>query len=180
MDLVKLDKNSKGRFVCPKCNGELRKVEGGGVKIVDGKVDMEATQPRHICDECGTFYKELLHSGYYNVFDLPENERKSKKNLVDVKDIPPQQIKRESDGKAPCPRCGDRMDFVPAEPVKIVDGKPADEDFCGCHVCGKEGMDGMNSLPFCSEPVFGQSKRVGMFDAWFFLQGKRGKFILRF
>ena len=124
MDLVKLDKNSKGKFVCPKCNGELRKVEGGGVKIVDGKVDMEATQPRHICDECGTFYKELLHSGYYNVFDLPENERKSKKNLVDVKDIPPQQIKRESDGKAPCPRCGDRMDFVPAEPVKIVDGKP--------------------------------------------------------
>ena len=123
MDLVKLDKNSNSKFVCPKCQGELRKVEGGGIQIVDGKVDMEATKPRHICDNCGVFYRELLTSGYYNVFDLPESERQSKKNFVEVKDIPPQQIKLEADGKATCPRCGGRMDFVEAQPVQIVDGK---------------------------------------------------------
>ena len=123
MDLVKLDKNSKNNFICPKCQGELRKIEGGGIAIVDGKVDMEATKPRHICDNCGVFYRELLTSGYYNVFDLPENERQQKKPLVEVKDIPPQQIKRDADGKAACPRCGGRMDFVEAQPVQIVNGK---------------------------------------------------------
>ena len=123
MDLVKLDKNSNNKFICPQCQGELRKVEGGGIAIVDGKVDMEATKPRHICDNCGVFYRELLTSGYYNVFDLPENERQQKSKWREVKDIPPQQIKLEADGKATCPRCGGRMDFVEAQPVQIVDGK---------------------------------------------------------
>lgn len=124
MDLVKLEKNSNNKFICPQCKGELRKVEGGGIQIVDGKVDMDAITPRHICDECGVFYKELLHSGYYNSFVLPENERQSKKSFVEVKDIPPQQIKRDADGKADCPRCGKKMDFVEAQPVQIVNGKP--------------------------------------------------------
>ena len=124
MNLVKLDKNSNNKFVCPKCKGELRRVEGAGLTIVNGKVDMEATLPRQICDECGIFYRELLNSGYYNVFDLPENERKPKKRVISTGDIPPQQLKREADGKAPCPRCGERMDFVEAGPVQIVNGKP--------------------------------------------------------
>ena len=124
MELIKLNKNSDQKFVCPKCQGELRKVEGAGLSIVDGKVDMEATKPRQVCDNCGVFFRELLNSGYYNVFDLPENERRQKKKLVDVKDIPPQPLKREADGKCTCPRCGERMDFVEAEPVQIVNGKP--------------------------------------------------------
>ena len=123
MNLIKLETSASGK-VCPKCNNGLRKVEGGEIKIVDGKVDMEATLPRYICDECGVFYRELLNSGYYNVFDLPENERQQKKRVISTADIPPQQIKHEADGKATCPRCGERMDFVEAEPLKIVDGKP--------------------------------------------------------
>ena len=124
MDLIKLETNSNNKLICPQCKGELRKVEGGGIQIVDGKVDMETTKPRHICDNCGVFYRELLTSGYYNIFDLPENERQSKKSFVEVKDIPPQQIKRDADGKATCPRCGQKMDFIAAQPVQIVDGKP--------------------------------------------------------
>ena len=124
MDLIKLDKNSNQKFICPKCQGELRKVEGAGIAIVNGKVDMEATKPRQVCDNCGVFYRELLNSGYYNIFDLPENERQQKKKVVEVKDIPPQQLKREADGKCTCPRCGERMEFVEAGPVQIVNGKP--------------------------------------------------------
>lgn len=122
MDLVKIDSVSNKKF-CPKCKGELRKVEGASLKVVNGKIDMEATKPRLICDECGVFYKELLGSGYYYTFDLPENERQ-KNRVIATGDIPPQILKRESDGKCPCPRCGDRMDFVEAGPVQIVDGKP--------------------------------------------------------
>lgn len=120
MDLVKIDTHKK---ICPKCNGKLRKVEGTSIQIVNGKVDMDATRPRYICDDCGVFYKELLNSGYYNVYDLPENERQ-KKRVVSTGDIPPQILKREADGKCPCPRCGDRMEFIEAGPVQIVDGKP--------------------------------------------------------
>lgn len=124
MDLIKLDANSNKKLICPKCKGELRKVEGGTVQIVNGKVDMDATLPRQICDNCGVFYRELLHSGYYNVFELPENERQQKHRVISTGDIPPQQLKREADGKCPCPRCGERMDFIEAAPVRIIDGKP--------------------------------------------------------
>ena len=123
MDLIKLEKNSNNKFTCPKCQGELRKVEGGSVAIVNGKVDMDATKPRQICDNCGVFYRELLNSGYYNVFDLPENERQQKRRIIPTADLPPQQLKRDADGKCTCPRCGERMDFVEAAPVRIVDGK---------------------------------------------------------
>jgi len=125
MALTQLQVNAEKKFICPTCGQVLRKVEGGALTIVNGKVDMNATLPRHICDRCGVFYRELLKSGYYDVFDLPENERQQKpKRVIATGDIPPTILKRESDGKCPCPRCGERMDFVEAGPVQIVNGKP--------------------------------------------------------
>ena len=140
MTVTQLKLNANKKLICPQCNGELRFSEGGAVKIVNGKVDMDATLPRHICDRCGVFYRELLGSGYYNVFDLPKEERQVpkttspkpaaptipsiKKRVVATVDIPPTILKREADGKCPCPRCGDRMNFIEAGPVQIVNGKP--------------------------------------------------------
>ena len=140
MSVTQLKLNANKKLICPKCNGELRFSEGGAVRVVNGKVDMDATLPRHICDHCGVFYRELLGSGYYDVFDLPKEERQApkapavkpaapvipsiKKRIVATKDIPPTILKREADGKCPCPRCGDRMNFVEAGPVQIVNGKP--------------------------------------------------------
>ena len=125
MGLIKLESNASRKKICPTCGGELRYAEGGTVTIVNGKVDMDATLPRHICDKCGVFYRELLNSGFYNVFDLPESERmKTEHRKISTGDIPPTKLKREADGKCECPRCGDRMDFVEAGPVQIVDGKP--------------------------------------------------------
>ena len=106
---------------------------------------MDATLPRQICDHCGVFYRELLGSGYYDVFVLPKEDRlvpkptpapsrqptptapfrsAIKKRVIATGDIPPTILKREADGKCPCPRCGDRMNFVEAGPVQIVNGKP--------------------------------------------------------
>ncbi len=125
MALTKLAVGSDKKFICPTCGQKLRFSEGGAVSVVNGKVDMDAILPRHICDNCGVFYRELLNSGYYDVFDLPKNEVKPKpKRVINTGDIPPTQLKRESDGKCPCPRCGERMDFVEAGPVQIVNGKP--------------------------------------------------------
>ena len=141
MTVTQLKLNANKKLVCPKCNGELRFAEGGAVRIVNGKVDMDATLPRQICDHCGVFYRELLGSGYYDEFELPKEDRQvpkapspnpvaqsSKiarlKRIVATGDIPPTILKREADGKCPCPRCGDRMNFVEDGPVQIVNGKP--------------------------------------------------------
>ncbi len=125
MALTQLQVNSERQYICPTCGKTLRKVEGGALSIVNGKVDMNATLPKHICDDCGVFYREILRTGYFDVFDLPENERQKKPTrVISTGDIPPTILKRESDGKCPCPRCGERMDFVEAGPVQIVNGKP--------------------------------------------------------
>ena len=127
MTQLKLSANKK--FICPQCSRELRHVPGGAVRVVNGKVDMDATLPRYICDHCNTFYRELLNSGYFNSFDLPQEDRiapqqEKPKRVIATGDIPPTILKREADGKCPCPRCGERMDFVEAGPVQIVNGVP--------------------------------------------------------
>ena len=124
MALIKLEMNADKKFICPTCGNEMRFDEGGAVKIKNGKADMDSALPRQICDECGVFYRELLHTGYYDVFDLPPEDRQSKKKIISTADIPPTQLKREADGKCPCPRCGERMDFIEGGAVKIVNGKP--------------------------------------------------------
>ena len=142
MTVTQLKLNANKKLICPKCNGELRFAEGGAVRIVNGKVDMDATLPRQICDHCGVFYRELLGSGYYDEYALPKEDRQVPKaapspkpaaqakpvsrlkRIISTGDIPPTILKREADGKCPCPRCGDRMDFIEAGPVQIVNGKP--------------------------------------------------------
>lgn len=150
MTVTKLQLNGRKKFLCPKCNGELRYEPGGAVRIVNGKVDMDATLPKQVCDHCKVFYRELLNSGYYDEFPLeeaaveaapkpaprpaarpaskaavkPAPKPAPKKRVIATGDIPPTQLKREADGKCPCPRCGDRMDFVEGGAVQIVNGRP--------------------------------------------------------
>ena len=133
MALIQLNKKDDS-FVCPDCNAPLRREEGGPVQIVNGKVDMDATLPKYVCGSCGVFYRELLNSGFFDKFPLP----KPKKKLLRTGDIPPMELKRGPDGKATCPRCGERMDYVEGQPVRIVDGKPDMEnvkDHFNCKEC---------------------------------------------
>ncbi|MBR4384267.1 MAG: hypothetical protein IKP64_12000, partial [Selenomonadaceae bacterium] len=51
-------------------------------------------------------------------------QQKKAQKVIATGDIPPTILKREADGKCPCPRCGERMDFVEAGAVQIVNGKP--------------------------------------------------------
>ncbi|MBQ9615033.1 MAG: hypothetical protein IJR38_01690 [Selenomonadaceae bacterium] len=122
MTVTKLVLNEKKTYSCPKCNRELRYVEGGAVSVVNGRVDMSTTLPKYECDHCGVYYQELLGSGYYDEFPLAKP--KYVKRIIATGDIPPTQLKREADGKCECPRCGERMNFVEGQPVRIVNGKP--------------------------------------------------------
>ena len=124
MSVIKLALNERQRFTCPKCGRELRHVEGGAVSIVNGRVDMSSTLPKYECDHCEVYYQELLGSGYYDEHPLPKKLKPLKRRILATGDIPPTQLRREADGKCACPRCGERMNFVEGQPVRIVNGKP--------------------------------------------------------
>ncbi len=122
MTVMKLQLNENKNFLCPKCGKVLDYVAGGAVSIVDGRVDMSSTLPKYTCVSCGVYYQELLNSGYYDEYPLPEALKP--KRVIKTGDLQPMVLKREADGKCACPRCGDRMDFVEGQAVRIVDGKP--------------------------------------------------------
>lgn len=139
MTVMKLALNEQKRFLCPKCNRELVYQAGGAVSIVNGRVDMSTTKPRYECGHCGVYYQELLNSGYYDEYPMPKPvQAKPVKRIIATGDIPPTQLRREADGKCECPRCGERMDFVEGQPVRIVNGKPDMEnvmDHFRCPYC---------------------------------------------
>ena len=65
-----LCKNTVGSLV-----GYLGFVEGGAVRVVDGKVDMENVKPKYECDTCGVFYREVLMSGFYVPFPQEDDDK---------------------------------------------------------------------------------------------------------
>ena len=140
MSVIKLQLNSQKNFLCPKCGGELNRIAGGAVSIVNGRVDMSTTLPKYTCDNCGVYYRELLNSGYYDEFpwQAPTPPKAKPKRVIRTGDIQPMELKREADGKCACPRCGERMDFVEGQPVRIVNGVPDMEnvkDHFNCPYC---------------------------------------------
>jgi len=139
MTVMKLELNEQQRFRCPRCGRELAYRPGGAVSIVNGRVDMSSTLPKYECSPCGVYYQELLGSGYYDEYPMPGPvQSKPVKRVIATGDIPPTQLKREADGKCGCPRCGERMDFVEGQPVRIVNGKPDMEnvkDHFHCPYC---------------------------------------------
>ena len=123
MSLVRLSADEKTKKnLCPVCGRPLKHVSGGAVQIVNGQVDMESTKPRYECATCRTFYREMLDTGYYDVFPLPGKPAKKKK-VLRTGELPPMQLKKDADGHCTCPRCGEVMDFVEGGPVRVVDGK---------------------------------------------------------
>jgi predicted RNA-binding Zn-ribbon protein involved in translation (DUF1610 family) len=120
MSVTKLERNAQSKFVCPTCGQELKYVEGQAVQLVGGKADMDSILPKYECHHCGVFYRELLGSGFYDVFPLPKKPKK----MLKTGDIPPTRLRREADGKCECPRCGERMDYVEGQAVRLVNGRP--------------------------------------------------------
>lgn len=136
-DPVELKKDPDGTSVCPNCQRPLRFVEGGAVRVVDGKVDMDNIKPKFECDNCQVFYREVLNSGYYHAYPLIKEKKtkKAKKKILATGDLPPVMLKKDANGKCECPRCGEMMDFVEGGAVTIVDGKPDMENVKARFVC---------------------------------------------
>ena len=124
MAVYQLAKNDKGQYLCPKCQGNLRFVDGTAVQIVDGRADMSAILPKYECHHCGIYFQELLGSGFFDEHDLPQQPKTKVLNVRRTGDLEPMILKKDVNNQCVCPRCGELMDFVEGQPVHIVDGKP--------------------------------------------------------
>ena len=141
-----------GMRFCPRCHHPLRAVKGDTIQVIDGKVDMENMKTKYECDSCGVFYREVLTSGYYLPYPQQEEDRigalsaseeeiaepeKKGKEVLPTRDLQPVQLKRDSEGKCACPRCGANMEYIEGGAVRLVDGRPYMDDVWDHFVCKK-------------------------------------------
>ncbi len=149
---IALPKEPTGKETCPVCGKPFRFVEGGAVRVVDGKLDMENIKPKYECDTCGVFYREVLSSGFYLPYPQqdedreagpqpaasePEAQAKNEKHAE--KEKGPIALPKEPKGDETCPVCGNPFRFVEGGAVRVVDGKLDMENIkpkYECDTCG--------------------------------------------
>lgn len=141
---IALPKEPKGNETCPVCGKRFRFVEGGAVRVVDGKLDMENIKPKYECDTCGVFYREVLTSGFYLPYPQQDEDRVDAQaepepaKVLSTGDLAPMMLKCDENNQCQCPRCGAMMDYVEGQAVHLVDGKPDMEnvwDHFHCNNC---------------------------------------------
>ena len=131
---IALPKEPTGKETCPVCGKHFRFVEGGAVRVVDGKLDMENIKPKYECDTCGVFYREVLTSGFYLPYPQQEEDRlgvdaePEPAKVLSTGDLTPMKLTRDENDQCRCPRCGAMMNYVDGQAVHLVDGKPDMED----------------------------------------------------
>lgn len=54
-----------GHAKCPRCQEEMRFVNYESVRIVDGRVNLEKTEPYYECDHCHLTYRRIVHTDFY-------------------------------------------------------------------------------------------------------------------
>ena len=136
----RVDMNSTlPRYVCTSCGVYYRELLGSGYfeeydlkEEVRAKAAASMKAARERWAAIGASMKETPAAA---PAPQPQQEQRHVKPRGDIQ---PMQLKREADGKCPCPRCGTRMDFIEGQPVRIVDGKPDMEnvmDHFHCPYC---------------------------------------------
>jgi uncharacterized protein with PIN domain len=54
-----------GHCKCPRCGAQMNLVEGGPVKIVDGRPDFSDTYDHFVCGHCESFFRKVAGTQYY-------------------------------------------------------------------------------------------------------------------
>jgi len=132
---VKMVKNGAGDYVCPVCSGIMRFVEGGTVRVVNGKVDYDNVKPKYECDACEVFYREVLTSGFYLPYPQQEEDKPKPRRVKATSELVPVQLKRDANNQCTCPRCEGKMDYIEGGAVTIVNGVPNMADVLDHFIC---------------------------------------------
>ena len=61
--ILKPDEN--GKCECPRCGEMMDYVEGGAVRLVDGKPDMDDVLAHFCCESCGAVFRRIVNTDYY-------------------------------------------------------------------------------------------------------------------
>ncbi len=144
MGVHRLSKDKDGRFRCPACNDPLRYHSGDAVRIENGKVNMECTKPRWICDHCHIFYREIVvASGCYESFKL-EDEPEDPPKQMDTAEEPVAKKAIASAAPAQPPSSSQSLQDIPGQhlvPVGELQSMKLVKDadgFCTCPRCKGE------------------------------------------
>ncbi len=62
---MQLKKDAAGHCTCPRCGETMDFVEGGPVRIVDGKPDMDNVWDHFHCEHCGSVYRRIASTDYF-------------------------------------------------------------------------------------------------------------------
>ena len=92
---IALPKEPTGNESCPVCGHKFRFVDGGAVRVVDGKLDMENIKPKYECDTCGVYYREVLSSGFYLPYPQQDEDRISVPSPETKPDAPEEEKQEE-------------------------------------------------------------------------------------
>ena len=149
---IALPKEPTGAETCPVCGNPFRFVDGGAVRVVDGKLDMENIKPKYECDTCGVFYREVLSSGFYLPYPQqdedrvvvpppaePSDDSAEKREESAAAGREPIALPKEPTGNEICPVCGKKFRFVEGGAVRVVDGQVDMENVkpkYECDTCG--------------------------------------------
>lgn len=127
------------------------------MRIVDGKLDMDNAKAKYECDTCGVYYREVMNTGYYDVFPLD-------KEL----DGSPSQGERQVAGmKLFCPHCGKLM--VPQFNEEAAGDATAPDrvevayqcDDCGISYRESVAAGTEHTLTWYTSGIFGESSPQG-------------------
>ena len=65
LEPMQLKRDANGHCACPRCGGDLEFIEGGAVRIVNGKPDMENVKDRFHCPDCDSIFRRILSTDYF-------------------------------------------------------------------------------------------------------------------
>lgn len=69
LDPIKLTPDDRGICKCPECGADLTFIKSQPVEIVDGKLNMEDSEPHYLCDSCNSVYRSVVYTDYYQRYE---------------------------------------------------------------------------------------------------------------
>ena len=62
---VKLKRDAEGRCACPRCRADMEYIEGGAVRLVDGKPYMDDVWDHFVCKNCDSVFRRIVGTDYF-------------------------------------------------------------------------------------------------------------------
>lgn len=62
---VQLKRDAEGRCACPRCRADMEYIEGGAVRLVDGKPYMDDVWDHFVCKNCDSVFRRIVGTDYF-------------------------------------------------------------------------------------------------------------------